>query len=124
MDVFFFKRDKLGDISDKFYAISWDRFDLKKKGAKTEDFVSGYALSNGYEDFAESFTFYVFHNEEFIRRAKMNAALKEKYIFIHNYVFEDSSFAKTSFEKETIKKYNWDTTKIGVNVKKYLYYIE
>jgi hypothetical protein len=96
---------------------------VKKKSSKLADFVSGYALTNKYEDFAESFTFYVFHNEEFKRRAKENLFIARKYNFFSKYVFFNTEFENTSFENTTIKAYNWDATKISINLKKYLYYI-
>lgn len=76
IDIFYLKQKENGsDISDEFYTLSWDSYNIKKSNAKIADFVSGYALSNKYEDFAESFAFYVFHNEEFARRAKNNDIL-------------------------------------------------
>ncbi|HBA44948.1 TPA: hypothetical protein DEG21_03710 [Patescibacteria group bacterium] len=59
--------------------------------------MSGYSLSNKYEDFAESFVFYIFHNEEFLRRAKTNYSIKLKYNFFKNYIFSESEFNNTSF---------------------------
>ena len=52
-----------------------------------EDFVSGYALTNDYEDFAESLTMFVLFNEEFAQRAQKNEALKKKYLFLQDFVF-------------------------------------
>ena len=51
------------DPSENFYNISWLSYNVKKKWSKMQDFLSGYALTNKYEDFAESFTFFIFHNE-------------------------------------------------------------
>lgn len=70
---------------------------MKKKGAKLADFVSGYALSNKYEDFAESFAFYVFHNAEFQKRAKSNAQVAKKYDFFSKKVFSSGDFSGTDF---------------------------
>jgi hypothetical protein len=61
------------------------------------DFLSGYALTNKYEDFAESFTFYVFHNEDFRSRAQKNLMIARKYNFFRKYVFINTEFADTSF---------------------------
>lgn len=88
------------------------------------DFVSGYALSNKYEDFAESFSFYVFHNDIFRDRALKNVSLQKKYDFFKTYVFDHEEFVGTSFGREWLKSYNWDTTRIPVDMKKYLYYIK
>ena len=124
VDIFYLKKWLLSDPSDNFYALSWESFNTKKKGQKLSNFVSGYALSNKYEDFAESFAFYVFHNEEFATRAKKNSVLEQKYAFFRSYVFDRDSFIGTSFESSVLKEYNWDTTKIQIDTKKYLYYIQ
>lgn len=123
IDIFYLKKGLIGDPSDRFYQIAWEAYNVKKKNLKIADFVSGYALSNKYEDFAESFAFYVFHNEDFAERAKKNNILKQKYDFFAQYVFDQGEFAGTSFGKKLLPAYLWDTTKIPVNTKKYLYYI-
>lgn len=124
VDIFYLKKGLFSDPSDSFYALSWESFNTKKKGQKIADFVSGYALSNKYEDFAESFSFYVFHNEDFALRAKTDAILRQKYEFFRSTVFGGDAFVGTSFARDTLKSYNWDTTKIPVDTKKYLYYIK
>lgn len=123
VDIYYLN-DKNGlDKSEDFYKISWLAYNIKNKNAKITDFVTGYSLSNKYEDFAESFVFYIFHNEEFLRRAKINYSIKLKYNFFKNYVFENNEFNNTSFWNWNISSYNWDSTKIWINLKKYLYYI-
>ena len=112
------------DPSENFYNISRMSYNVKKKNAKLADFVSWYALTNKYEDFAESFWFYVFHNEEFKRRSLENIIISRKYNYLKKYVFFDDEFLFTSFNNELIKSYNWDSTKININLKKYLYYIK
>lgn len=124
VDIFYLKKGFFGDPSDVFYNISWESFNTKKKGQKIADFVSGYALSNKYEDFAESFAFYVFHNEDFANRAKRDPMLQKKYDFFGSYVFEKDAFVGTSFGADVLKGYNWDTTKILIDTRKYLYYIK
>lgn len=97
VDIFYLKKGFFSDPSDVFYAISWESFNTKKKGQKITNFISGYALSNKYEDFAESFSFYVFHNEDFAKRAKKDSILQKKYDFFGSYVFEKEAFVGTSF---------------------------
>lgn len=87
------------------------------------DFVSGYALTNKYEDFAESFTQYVFHNSDFKKKAAKNESLARKYDFFSKNVFPDGDFQGTSFESEAIAEYVWDTTKIPIHTNKYLFFI-
>ncbi|MDD2487315.1 MAG: putative zinc-binding metallopeptidase [Candidatus Gracilibacteria bacterium] len=123
LDLYYLNDDDGFDVSDEFYRISWIAYNIKKKDAKIGDFVSGYALSNKYEDFAESFIFYIFHNEDFALKAKKNKILKNKYNFFNKYIFMNDEFFDTSFGNTTLKSYNWDSTKIGINLKKYLYYV-
>lgn len=111
------------DPSENFYNISWVSYNVKKKNSKLVDYISWYALTNKYEDFAESFTFYIFHNEEFKKKSLTNVIISRKYNFFKKYIFIDEEFSNTSFEQKEIAAYNWDTTKIPVNLKKYLYYI-
>lgn len=124
VDVHYFRPSAAADVSDAFYGISWDSYKVKKKGAKLADFVSGYALSNKYEDFAESFAFYVFHNAEFQRRARTNRSLAEKYRFLSERVFPNEEFVSTDFGTGKLKEYVWDTTKPSIDTKKYLFYIK
>ena len=112
------------DPSEEFYAISWLDYEHKKKGASLADFVSGYALSNKYEDFAESFAFFVFHNDDFARLAETNPAIQEKYYFFQNNIFQNTEFSETSFALKPIPEYNWDISKISIDTKKYLFYLK
>lgn len=97
VDIHYLKPGVFGDVSEDFYSISWDSYKVKKKGVKLADFVSGYALSNKYEDFAESFSFFIFHNAEFYERAKTNASVAKKYEFFAKKLFEESEFIGTNF---------------------------
>lgn len=97
IDIYYLHKGVFTDPSDRFYDISWDAYNVKKKGMKIGDFVSGYALSNKYEDFAETFSFYVFHNDVFRDRATRDISLQKKYDFFAKYVFDDEEFVGTSF---------------------------
>jgi hypothetical protein len=111
------------DPSSAFYAISWESSKTKKSTEWLESFISWYAATNQWEDFAESFTFYIFHNDEFADRALKNESLRQKYLFFSNVVFSQWAFIDTDFVIGTVPAYIWDTTKIPVSVKKYLYFI-
>lgn len=112
IDIYFLKsRSGHADPSSLFYDISWTEPTVMRSDMTSTSFISGYSATNQYEDFAESFAFYVFHNKDFQRRAQSEAALKEKYDFLQQYVFWDL-FSGTSYEKSTIPKTFWDVTKI------------
>ena len=53
-DIYSLPGTGFGDTSQKFYDISWDSTTIMKPGSDVNDFVSGYGMTNQYEDFAES----------------------------------------------------------------------
>lgn len=112
------------DPSDAFYDISWVDITTKKPKMALSDFVSGYAMTNKYEDFGESFDYYLFHNADFAKRAKTSKPLKAKYEFFQKKIFPNQEFVGTGFELDPIPQYNWDTTKIPVALNKYLFYMK
>jgi hypothetical protein len=114
----------LSDPSDAFYAISWVDTSTKKPKMALSDFVSGYAMTNKYEDFGESFNYYMFHNDDFAKRAKSSKILKAKYVFFQKKIFPNQEFVGTAFESDPIPQYSWDTTKIPIALNKYLFYMK
>lgn len=114
IDIYAFKKSlKKADISEDFYDISWKDATTIKSGVSQNAFVSGYAATNQYEDFAESFTLYVFHNKEFLKRADSNEYLKRKYNFLKKNIFWNT-FTGSSYEKNALPKKIWDVTKIAI----------
>ena len=111
------------DPSQEFYAISWRSAYIKHPGASLGSFVSGYAATNQYEDFAESFVWYVFHNEDFADRALRNEDLRKKYLFFAQWVFPDRQFQGIDFGMGIMPAYFWDTTKQPIFLQKYLYFV-
>lgn len=122
IDIYAFYPTRLrADISNTFYYISWESPTVKRSKQGTMDFVSGYAASNQYEDFAESFVLYVFHNATFADRALRSEAMRQKYLFFSNHVFSWGYFHGTDFSIGIVPSYIWDTTKITYSLQKYLY---
>lgn len=76
------------DPSLDFYKISWKNPKTKHASSGLSSFVSGYAATNQYEDFAESFVWYVFHNEKFLDAAMKNEEMRLKYLFFSDNVFK------------------------------------
>jgi hypothetical protein len=101
------------DPSKNYYAISWSEPTVLLSGAQASDFVSGYAATNQYEDFAEAFAMYVFHNTTFLERAQQSSALQQKYDFMKERVFLDY-FIGTSYEQNPLPTTLWDVTKIVI----------
>lgn len=82
-----------GDPSLDFYRISWDNEKQIKSVANNFDFVSGYAMTDPFEDFAETYLFYILHDDEFRFLASQNDALLAKYNFMKNTVFAGREYA-------------------------------
>lgn len=114
VDIYFLKqRWKTPDPSKDFYAISWSEPTVIRSGITAKSFASGYAATNQYEDFAEAFTLYVFHNTTFAERAKNNPVLQKKYDFLRYRVLGDY-FIGTNFEQNPLPESLWDVTKIVI----------
>lgn len=125
IDIYVLEKDIIWDDSNNFYDISWSSVKTLKAWAKSDDFVSGYSMTNKYEDFAESFTYYVLHNKSFLKKAERNSVLAEKYKFFSKYVFINKQFKNTDFSFDSkVLDYYWDITKIKVNYNKFLQYLK
>lgn len=125
LDLYYLENNWWYDPSDDFYNISWESIKTIKSWMNWEDFVSGYAMTNKYEDFAESFTYYVLHNEDFLAKTNSSEILKQKYDFFQENLFDQELF-KTDLYKTTnkIQDYYWDTTKINFSLENFLQYLK
>lgn len=113
------------DYSYYFYDIAWDSTKTIKSSMVSYDFVSWYSMTNKYEDFAESFTYYVLHNEDFKNKAIKSEILKKKYDYFWKYLFKNNEFVSIDFWRgEKIKDYYWDITKIDINLENFLQYFK
>ena len=99
------------DPSILFYQISWQNPWKRKMNATEEDFISGYAMSDPWEDVAESIVYYALHEDVFRKRAAENEALMKKLEWVETYVFgEEFETAPMSGIDEGIV---WDVTKLA-----------
>ncbi len=125
LDIYFFSRDRGSDISNRFYDISWKTTSIILPWQKQSDFVSGYAMTNKYEDFSESFTYYVLHNDDFLEKSKQSLIMREKYNFFRRYLFKGNDFFGTDFsDQNVIRSYYRDITKIPFDVNNFLQYMK
>jgi hypothetical protein len=111
------------DPSLGFYRLSFSNETTLKKSATEDDFVSGYAMTDPFEDFAETYNFYVLHGENFRTIMKDNNILRKKYIFMRDTVFHGQEFSNdsgTDFSLFTGR--NYDSTVIGYNLENFLAY--
>ncbi len=99
------------DPSVAFYAISWITPQINQPGTKESDFVSGYAASDPFEDFAEAYAYYALQKESFQQLAAKNPVIKAKYDFMDQVVFAGST-AVAKGQHVPSKKVPWDVTKL------------
>jgi len=124
-DIYTFSRSPFWDTSQGFYDISWQSVTTINAGLDIQDFVSGYAMTNQYEDFAETYTYYIFHNEDFLKKALDSEVLAKKYVFMKDVVFQNDMFLQEDFSPgNEVKDYYWDITKLPVDVKNFLQYMD
>lgn len=125
LDLYFLEKKVYTDLSDKFYNISWKSTKIRRSGQSIKDFVSWYSMTNKYEDFAESFTYYVLHNDDFLYKSKKSDFMYKKYKFFQNSFFKNNKFVETDFwENLIIRNYYRDITKIDYDIKKFLQYLK
>ncbi len=99
------------DLSLAFYQISWITPTINQPGSTDADFVSGYAMTDPFEDFAETFAYYALQPKEFKRIAAKNPVLKAKYDFMVNVVFAgDQPVAVGKYTRG--RSAPWDVTKL------------
>lgn len=97
------------DPSLDFYRISWLNNERMKRGISNMDFVSGYAMSEPHEDFAETYLYYVLHNKDFKVMATESEVLLAKYKFMKYQVFQGKEF-DTGDGILKANSRNWDIT--------------
>lgn len=92
-----------------FWNTSW-KSAATRKASKDADFVSGYAKSNPFEDFSETFAAYVLQRDTLKERAKKNDAIAAKLFWmdVHLPVAEDLIGDGTATWDGTVP---WDVTK-------------
>lgn len=98
------------DPSLGFYDLSWENDKKKKAQATRSDFVSGYARTSPFEDFAESYLFYRLHGEKFRSMAADSNVLAAKYQFMKDSVFSGEEFQLEKEDKGFLHNLIWDAT--------------
>jgi hypothetical protein len=108
------------DESLEFYRISFNSENHKLASATDDDFVSGYAQSNVFEDFAETYNYYILHGIEFRQLMKTNLALAQKYYFMKDKVFSGQEFNNGDLDNiSNSDRRNYDATILAYQLNKF-----
>ena len=99
------------DPSVAFYSISWTDVNTMKAGSKDEDFATGYASSDPFEDMAESTTYFLLHRRTFEERAQNNVALATKLKWLETFLPVNTSLSSRE-DPPWDGDVPWDATKI------------
>jgi hypothetical protein len=82
-------------------------------------------MTNKYEDFAESLTYFIIANNDFKDKTESSEILEKKYLFFKNKLFTDDFLINTKFTNNLIiKDYYRDITKMDLDIKKFLQYFK
>lgn len=94
-----------------FFNISWTEADVLRAETKKADFVSGYADSDAFEDFAETFAMYILHRDAFEQRAKGNTAIAAKLDWMKtNLPMPSDAMGSSRYSWDKVVP--WDVTKL------------
>ena len=84
------------DISLLFYKVSWIESYSRKLNSYLTDFVSEYATENHFEDFAESYAYYILHGPDFRLRSQGSFQLAQKYLYLKIFIFNNVEYKKNT----------------------------
>jgi hypothetical protein len=98
------------DPSLTFYKLSWSDYKTKHTSATRADFISGYAMSTPFEDFAECYLFYRLHGEKFRKISEDSTVLAAKYNFMRTQVFKGEEFQTDKTDRGFLHNLIWDAT--------------
>jgi hypothetical protein len=107
------------DLSIAFYRISWTNEYTMHPGSTSLDFVSGYAMTDPFEDFAEAYNWYILHGANFRKLAESNDVLQHKYTFLKTYVFSNKEFGTKVTLYDNFKRV-FDSTLIPYSLRTFL----
>ncbi len=110
----------LNDPSVIFYKYSFTDESTLRSDAIDLDFVSGYAMSDPFEDFAESYAYYILHGTEFRQLAQRNIVLRKKYTFLRDKVFHGIEYFNGDMsQKVSPTERHYDVTVLSYDMSKF-----
>ncbi|MDD5025847.1 MAG: putative zinc-binding metallopeptidase [Candidatus Peribacteraceae bacterium] len=102
------------DPSVSFYTISWSSPSAHKSGTQAADFVSGYAAWDPFEDFAETYAYYILQRPAFAARARENDVIARKFQWMKEHVNINDIATGLTVWNGTVP---WDVTKLAYSWK-------
>lgn len=109
------------DPSLGFYRLSFLDDKILRPNATMLDFVSGYAMSDPFEDFAETYNYYILHGNEFRTLATKSDVLQKKYDFLKTRIFHGKEYFNGDDAREIdYADRDYDTTVLHYDLKKFL----
>jgi len=104
------------DLSLEYYDTSWKSESIRSALSSSDDFCSGYAMTNPFEDFAECFNLYINHNAYFRYISENNTIIAWKYNYIANimnwaYLFGSAADIQKAKQKRITRRPR-DTTRM------------
>jgi Putative zinc-binding metallo-peptidase len=108
------------DLSLRFYRISWSDQDTQKEGVRESSFVSKYAMSDPFEDFAETYNFYILHGEQFREMAEFDRNLMRKYLFMKYYIFKGLEYDNDPYTTAEPFTRTYDATTLNYDQKSFI----
>lgn len=106
------------DPSIEFYSLDFKDEKKRKEDVSSMDFVSGYAMSDPFEDFAESYAYYVLHGDEFREIAVSNDILQKKYDYLKDEVFKGKEYFNGNGKADPAVR-NYDVTVLPYEMNKF-----
>lgn len=103
------------DISLWFYRLSWEDEKTLREDAKKTDFVTGYAMTDPFEDFAETYNFYILHGDQFREMSLYNRTLRQKYLFMKYFIFKGREYDNDPYTEVTYVGRYYDSTLLYYN---------
>ncbi len=107
------------DLSLDFYRLSFVSERELRTDATKLDFVSGYAMSDPFEDFAESYNYYILHGAEFRKLLPTSKTLAKKYEYLFTSVFHGKEYNNGEESNVLLRTRSFDTTVLSYDLKKF-----
>lgn len=100
------------DPSINFYSLCWDDEHTQNNNCSGNDFVSEYAQTDVFEDFAESYLLFTENNQSFQKMAEESNILAQKYQFFADTVFNGEFELSPENQDLVAGERVWDLTKV------------